>query len=136
MKDEEKMEIKNIDREDEVLCPITWEVADTIITIYKWSYYLIYFEVQKVKIQVSTEWKKKHHMNTGSWWEIFNVFAWDMLMKIPLLWWLLVLFFVIYIGIFWIPLWIIIDLVLHKKIYGKWLIRINWKNEIYKVQEV
>lgn len=33
LKDEEKMEIKNIDREDEVLCPITWEVADTIITI-------------------------------------------------------------------------------------------------------
>lgn len=119
--------------EENILCPITWEKATTSITIYKWNFYIILFEVKKIKISVSELWKKMHHQSLWSCWEFFNVFWWDILMNIPFLWWILLLFASIYLWVLLIPLWIIFDIFLKKKIFWKWLIKLNSKWEIYKV---
>jgi len=39
--------------EENITCPITGEKATTTITIYKWNFYIILFEVKKVKVPVS-----------------------------------------------------------------------------------
>jgi GYF domain 2 len=116
-------------------CPITGKHGvDTTITIRKWRWYLIYFSMKKSEIPVSYEGKEIHRKQLSTMWEVLDPLG-GFMMYIPLLGGLLLIYLFV-VGCTWgLPVWILLDLILGKKILGRGKIRLNAEDLPYLVEE-
>ena len=113
------------------LCPITGKKGlDTTITIRKWRSFLNSFSVQKLEIPVSNEGKKIHHKNLGTVWEVIDNVG-GFFIYIPLLGGFVILFLFLMGFTYCLPIWLILDFSLGKKVFGFGKIRLDSNSNPY-----
>lgn len=109
------------------ICPITNEKIETYIDIYNFTHSYFWIKILKVNIPVSNKWKYIQYKNTWTFWSTFYRISWN-LSKIPIFWWIIIYIYLILSWFFGIPLWLISDIILRKKIYWEGLLKLraNW----------
>lgn len=68
--------------------------------------------------------KKIHEQSLGIWWQIFDPVG-NICMYIPFIGFALAALFFIYVGIFLSPLWIFLDLIQKRKVFGRGALGMN-----------
>lgn len=106
-----------------IMCPITNEEATTMITIYKWKWYLIMIKMEKAKVPVSENGKRLHNSYKSTFWSILTPII-NFMLYIPLIGGILSVVAIILVSMYGLVLCIILDLIMKENVLGRGILQL------------